>query len=77
MTTHYEGSCHCGAIKFSYDGEEITKGIRCTCSICSRKGAMMSTEAIPLENSYTHIRVFRLIASPTNPAYLFFSPIFL
>ena len=47
MTQHYEGSCHCGAIKFSYDGEEITAGLRCTCSICTRKGAMMSTEAIP------------------------------
>lgn len=50
MTQHYEGSCHCGAIQFSYDGEEITKGLRCTCSICSRKGAMMSTEAIPMKN---------------------------
>jgi hypothetical protein len=50
MTQHYQGSCHCGAIKFSYDGEEITKGLRCTCSICSRKGAMMSPEAIPMEN---------------------------
>ena len=50
MSKHYEGSCHCGAIKFSYDGEEISKGIRCTCSICSRKGAMMSSEAIPMEN---------------------------
>jgi len=50
MTQHYEGSCHCGAVRFSYDGEEITKGLRCTCSICSRKGAMMSTEAIPMKN---------------------------
>jgi len=49
MSQHYEGSCHCGAIKFSYDGEEITQGLCCTCSICSRKGAMMSTEAIPAE----------------------------
>lgn len=47
MSTDYQGSCHCGAIKFSYSGEEITAGLRCTCSICSRKGAMMSPEAIP------------------------------
>lgn len=47
MTTHYQGSCHCGAIKFSYDGDEITSGLRCSCSICSRKGAMMSPQAIP------------------------------
>jgi hypothetical protein len=49
MTRHYEGSCHCGAIKFSYHRQEITQGLRCNCSICRRKGAMMSTEVIPLE----------------------------
>lgn len=46
---HYQGSCHCGAVKFSYEGEEIEKGLRCNCSICSRKGAMMSSEVISLE----------------------------
>ena len=40
--THYQGSCHCGAVKFSFEGEEITKGVRCNCSMCSRKGAMMT-----------------------------------
>lgn len=42
----YKGSCHCGAIKFSFEGETITKGLRCTCSLCSRKGAMMTPYAI-------------------------------
>lgn len=50
MTQHYEGSCHCGAIKFSYDGEKIDKGLRCNCSICARKGAIMSTEVIASDN---------------------------
>jgi len=50
MSEHYQGSCHCGAIKFSYDGEHIDKAVRCNCSICKRKGAMMSGEAIPEEN---------------------------
>ena len=49
MSQNYEGSCHCGAVKFSYRGEKIEKGLRCTCSICSRKGALMGTEVIPLE----------------------------
>lgn len=49
MTHRYEGSCHCGRVRFAYDGDEITSGIRCTCSICRRKGALMSAEAIPLE----------------------------
>ncbi len=47
MTQAYQGSCHCGAIKFSYVGETIEKALRCTCSICLRKAAMMSREAIP------------------------------
>jgi hypothetical protein len=49
MTYKYHGSCHCGRIKFSFEGEEITRGLRCTCSLCSRKGAMMTPEAIPKE----------------------------
>ncbi len=43
----YKGSCHCGAVRFSYRGEEIISGVRCNCSICSRKGAMMSAQLIP------------------------------
>ncbi len=49
MVKRYQGSCHCGAIRFVYDGEEITQGLRCTCSICRRKGALMSIEAIPVD----------------------------
>ena len=47
--THYSGSCHCGAVTFSYEGGAISKGLRCNCSMCSRRGAMMSTEIIPRE----------------------------
>jgi hypothetical protein len=50
MSETYQGSCHCGAVKFSYVGDKIEKGIRCNCSICARRGALMSTEVIPVEN---------------------------
>lgn len=36
MTTH-QGSCHCGRIKFEFDGD-IPQVIECNCSHCSRKG---------------------------------------
>ena len=49
MGKHYSVSCHCGAVRFSYEGEEIASGLRCNCSICSRKGAMMSPQAIAVE----------------------------
>jgi len=45
----HSGSCHCGAVRFSFEGEPITRGLRCNCSICARKGAMMTPEAIPPE----------------------------
>ena len=43
----YHGSCHCGAIKWTFLSEEITDGLRCTCSICRRKGAVMTNFTIP------------------------------
>lgn len=38
----YQASCHCGAIKFSFEAEPITKGVRCNCSYCSKRGTMIS-----------------------------------
>lgn len=37
----YQGSCHCGAIRFSFESEPISKGVRCNCSFCSRRGTML------------------------------------
>jgi hypothetical protein len=42
----HEGSCHCGPASFSFTAPEITRGMRCDCSICARKGAMPSPEVI-------------------------------
>ena len=39
---NYRGSCHCGAVRFSFESEPIESGIRCNCSICRRRGAVMS-----------------------------------
>ncbi len=37
----YQGSCHCGAIKFSFEAEPFTGGVRCNCSFCSKRGTMV------------------------------------
>jgi len=47
---HYDARCHCGAVRFSFQCEEITTGRRCNCSICVRKGAVVSTHYIPAED---------------------------
>jgi len=49
MIRTYEGRCHCGAVRFRFESEEITRGIRCNCSMCIRKGAVMSTSYVPAQ----------------------------
>ena len=39
----YSASCHCGAVRFTLTCEEITSGRRGNCSICIRKGTVMSS----------------------------------
>jgi hypothetical protein len=37
---NYNGSCHCGQVKFTVEGE-IDKVMECNCSICSTKGLLL------------------------------------
>ena len=57
----YTGSCHCGGVKFSVEGE-LTGAMACNCSMCQRKGSLLwfvprtaVTLATPLEalSAYT------------------------
>lgn len=42
----YRGRCHCGAVRFEFEGDEIRSGLRCNCSICVRKAALMTEYAV-------------------------------
>ena len=46
-TKSYSGSCHCEAVRFRFNSDEITSGCRCNCSICIRRGMVMSSAYIP------------------------------
>jgi hypothetical protein len=37
---NYRGSCHCGKVKFEFQGE-FGQALSCNCSICSRKGSLL------------------------------------
>jgi hypothetical protein len=37
----HQGSCHCGNIKFEFNGA-VDSAISCNCSICSRNGALLT-----------------------------------
>jgi hypothetical protein len=45
----YIGACHCGAVRFRFDSEPIATGLRCNCSLCARRGAVMSSVYFPPE----------------------------
>lgn len=45
----YQGSCHCGTVKFEFSSDEVKEGLRCNCSICRRKGAVMLPKALSSE----------------------------
>ncbi len=34
----YQGSCHCGAVKFEIEAPEVIECTDCNCSICSKAG---------------------------------------
>ena len=43
----YYARCHCGRVRFSFRSPEITAGKRCNCSLCVRRGAVLSSIYIP------------------------------
>jgi hypothetical protein len=36
----YQGSCHCGQVRFSVDIEDLDHVRVCDCSICTKRGAL-------------------------------------
>ncbi|MEZ4273137.1 MAG: GFA family protein [Myxococcota bacterium] len=66
MLTNYKARCHCGRIRFSFRAGPITTGKRCNCSICVRKGAVMSSEYFPAEDFQPHADMDDFIAYQWN-----------
>ena len=38
----YTGSCHCGAVAFTVEGDAPDKAMSCNCSHCRRKGFLLT-----------------------------------
>ena len=57
----FEGSCHCGAVKFSVDADPPASAISCNCSHCRRKGfllAFISRDAFTLQSGADKLRQY-------------------
>jgi hypothetical protein len=50
----YQARCHCGRVRFSFRSPEITTGVRCDCSLCVRRGAVLSSRYIPAADFAPH-----------------------
>jgi hypothetical protein len=58
----YSGSCHCGAVTFSVEGDLPTEAISCNCSHCRRKGFLLTfvpREAFRIETGEDRLREYR------------------
>ena len=50
----YKARCHCGRVRFSFRSSEIMTGCRCDCSLCIRRGAVLSSAYIPAADFTPH-----------------------
>jgi hypothetical protein len=50
----YKARCHCGRVRFSFRSPEIKTGARCDCSLCLRRGAVLSPTYIPAADFTPH-----------------------
>jgi hypothetical protein len=57
MTKTYEGSCHCGAVRYEVTMPPPSKAFACNCSICSRAGWLLA---------FTPATTFRLLTGESE-----------
>jgi hypothetical protein len=50
----YKARCHCGRARFSFRSPQIVSGVRCNCSLCLRRGAVLSARYIPAADFTPH-----------------------
>ena len=67
----HQGSCHCGRIAFTLEGE-IETAIDCNCSLCRRRGSLLAffpRSALALHTPEADIATpFAIASAPTAAA---------
>lgn len=56
------GSCHCGAVSYTLEGEAPTAAMACNCSICRRKGHLLHfapLDALTLHGDPDAVTIYR------------------
>jgi len=72
---HLEGSCHCGAVKFTVESDEPVPFMRCYCSVCRKTagagGYAINLGAVTRSMQVTgkrYLRIYRARLSSDNRA---------
>lgn len=58
----YQGSCHCGAVRFTVALDLTQPVYRCNCSLCRRKGAMIAAApkaALTVTQGWAQLSVYQ------------------
>lgn len=58
----YTGACHCGAVRYEAEVEEIGGAVSCNCSICRKKGTLLAftgEEDFRLVEGDSHLAEYR------------------
>lgn len=58
----YAGSCHCGAVTFTVEGDIPGEAISCNCSHCRRKGFLLAfapREALRVDSGEDNVSEYR------------------
>lgn len=56
MSGQPHGTCHCGAISFRFSAPVITDAMVCNCSMCRRKGSLLSTFLVAEEEFSINVK---------------------
>ncbi len=58
----YRGGCHCGQVKFEFDGPQHLTALECNCSICSMSGflhVIVKKEKFRLETDIESLNTYQ------------------
>ena len=62
-------TCHCGGVEAQVNVKNLEKVLRCNCSICKRKGAIMSivkNENFKIIKGFDKLNLYQLVQRKTD-----------
>ena len=74
MKKTYQGSCHCGAVRFEVDADLSAGTMKCNCDLCTKTrmwGAVVMPDAFRLISGENDFTEYRYEPASDSPPHLF------